>query len=876
MPTPPLHERLYRAILRLFPREFRGDFGDEMAADFSDQREEAARRGAATAIPRLWARTVIDALHRAPREHLDILRRDATYALRLFRRRPGTTISALLTLAIGIGLTTAVFSVVYSVLWRNLPLHEADRLVYLAEVGPAPQRAGVTVSPDNFVDWQRETRTMKGLTSVRPRSATIIQPAGAEEFLGAGVTRRFFEVLPARPLLGRLFNDADFEPLLAQIAAQDPKKPSRGLFPTVTVIGYDLWQRQFGGRSDVIGQRVNLGRLGPVEIVGVLDKDFQLPVFANAAALFPDVPELDNRRARYLMVLGRLERGVTVEAAQSEFDVIADRLARAYPEANKDRGVRITSMREHLTASASIQLWFLFATAICVLLIACANVSNLLLAYTSGRQRELQTRVALGASRAHLVRQALTEGLVLAVAGASAGMLLAWWAVPSLVAVAPRNIPRLSEVRVGWEAGVFAGSLAVCVGITCGLAAAVMAGRSGIASLRTAGPGNSSGRRFRQGLIVVEIALALMLAVAAGLLVQTLRVVTSLPLGFDPASVLAIGFSPDLSMEGTKAKASFEAELLAAVRSVPGVVAAGVGSRPLNPGGMGTAITLPADPATSIRIAADAVGPGYLEALGARLIAGRFFNESDDPQAPRVALVNETAAKQHWQGNPIGQTFVMNKRTVQVVGVLGDVRRSGLEVDPEPTLYLASVQTSNLWTNNMLVRTAGDPRELLPRIQTVMRNANPRLPLRGIETLQERLDITTAPRRFTLWLVSLFSVIAVVLAVIGIYGVVMESVAQRVPEIGIRIALGASAATVMQMILRQGGWMIGLGVALGSCVALAINGVMSAFVFRVPTTDPLSFVVACLALVSTGLAACAIPARRASRIDPVMALRQDV
>jgi predicted permease len=290
---------------------------------------------------------------------------------------------------------------------------------------------------------------------------------------------------------------------------------------------------------------------------------------------------------------------------------------------------------------------------------------------------------------------------------------------------------------------------------------------------------------------------------------------------------------------------------------------------------MGTSIRLPSNPSTSIPINASTVGPGYLEALGARLATGRFFADSDSSTGPPVAVVNQTAERQHWSGDAVGQRILLDKQTVIIVGVLADVRQSGLEVEPAPTLYLPSAQTNSFWTNNLLVRTTGDPRELLPAVRTVVRQAYPALPLSRIETLQEHLDRVTAPRRFTLWLVGLFSTIALCLSVIGIYGVIAESVAQRIPEIGVRMALGASSGSVMRMVLRQGAWLIALGLALGTGAALAMNGVMTAFVFRVPTTDALSFAAACATLAAAGLFACALPARRAARIDPVIALRQE-
>jgi putative ABC transport system permease protein len=868
MAGPPLHDRLYRALLKLFPREFRGDFGDQMAEDFRDQRADAAASGRAAGV-RLWARTSVDILRRAPGEHLDILRRDAGYALRLFRRRPGMMLSALLTLAIGIGLTAAVFSVAYGVLWQKLPLPDSERLVHLSEISPAPRLAETRVSVDNFIDWQRETRTLDALAALIPfTSATFVHDDGAEQIPSPRVSREFFKLVSARPLLGRLFDDADFGS-----AGPDVAEPTG----RVAVISHDLWQRRFGGRSDIIGHTADFSEDGLVEIVGVLEPGFQFPLARDAAAWLPLVEESPGRRARYITVLGRLAPHATADAAQAEFQVIADSLASAHPASNGGWGVGVTPLREHLTAGVGTQLWFLFGTAICVLLIACASVSNLLLSHIVGRRRELATRAALGASRAHLVRQALTEGLVLSLAGGLAGFMLAWWSVPALIAFAPREIPRLNEITVGWPVLAFALGASLCVGLTCGLAAAWNAGRAApgltLRSHRAAGASHRG--RHRQALVVGQVAVALMLAVAAGLLVQTLRAVTDLPLGYDPSNVISIGFSPGIrAARDTAASIALEARLIERIRSLDGVVAAGVGSRPLG-AAFGSSIALASAPSESIRISVDAVSPGYLEALGARLAAGRFFDDRDGPGAEAVALVNEAAAMEHWPNGALGQRVLHNNQSLLLVGVLGDVRRTRLEVEPEATLYLPSAQSAMFRTNNMLVRTSGDPRALLPAIRAVAREVDPRLPLTRIETLSERLDSVLAPRRFNLWLVSLFSSIALVLAVVGIYGVLMESVAQRVPEIGVRMALGASAAGVMRMFLRQGGWMIGIGVALGTAAAFGLSGVMASFVFGVPATDPVSFAAACLAVTMAGLLACAIPARRAARVDPVIALRQE-
>jgi putative ABC transport system permease protein len=867
----PLPDRFYRALLRLFPREFRGDFGDQMRDDFRDQHEDAERRGR-RAAGRLWRRTLIDALRRAPREHIDILRRDAGYALRLFARRPGMTVSALLTLMIGIGLNAAVFSVLHGVLLNELPLPDADRLVYLSEVGPPPDFELDRVSPANAHDWEEAARTLEGLAQVSWVNATILD--GVPELIsGAAVSEAFFRVLPAPVSLGRLLDAADYP---AGTAAQAKSRPP--FEPRVAVISHALWQNRFGADPQIIGRQVRFQRYGSVEIVGVLARGFELPLADGAECWFPDVRDTTQRRARYVMVVGKLAPRRTVDDAQAEFDVIAQQLAVAYPDANAGRGIDVRTLREHVTADVREQLWLFGASALCVLLIVCANVSNLLIAFMSGRRRELATRLALGAARGQLVRQTLTEGLVLALAGGIAACLLAWVTVPWLVRAAPDTIPRLDEVRVGPIVVLFAMAASLTVGLVSSLAAVAAARRRAFdASLRTTNASaRGQGRGFRQALIVTEIAVALILTVGAALLVQTVRAVNALPLGFDPSNVISVGLLPDLArVQRGVGKAQYEADLVEAIRSVPGVLKAGIGSRPLGLGSAGTAFALPEAPTRSIRIDVGAVGPGYLEALGAHLAAGRFFDDRDAGTAAAVAIVNETAQRQHFAGAAIGRTILVDKTSTRIVGVLEDVRMAGLETDPRPMLFLPSAQTRTFWTNNILIRTSGDPRAVLPAIRTVVQRVDPELPLTRIQTLEETLAKALAPRRFTLTLVALFSIIALALAIVGVYGVVTEAVAQRVPEIGVRMALGATPHGILRMVLAQGSVLMSGGMILGGVAALALNGVMSSFVFRVSTTDPASYLAAAAGLATAMLGACAIPARRAARIDPVVALRQD-
>jgi putative ABC transport system permease protein len=877
MAPPSWHDRLFARLLRMFPAEFRGDFGQAMAEDFQDQRMDAARQGGRRSVLRVWLLTVGGFLRGAPREHLEIFRRDAGYALRLLRRRPALAATALLTLIIGIGLNSAIFSVVRSVLLRPLPSPDSQRVVRLYEVTPSPEVETANVSSANFLDWQRRARTVDAMASIGTWDFTVAARSDPERIACARVTSAFFTIFPTQPIAGRLFVAADFASVAypTQVSAswrmQDPE-------PGVAILSRAFWERQFHGDRTVIGTSLSLERR-IVEIVGVVDPAFAPPGWSDADCWLPNAADPDQRRARSSGgTYARLATGVSLESAQAEFSVISAQLAAAYPKANSGYSARVTPLLEAETAHVETQLWFLFAAVGCVLLIACANVVNLLLTHAAGRRQELATRTALGATRAHLVRQAVTEGLVLGVAGGSAGLLIAWLTLPTLVALAPAAIPRLDEVRIDSGVFLFTAAVSILVGVACGLASSLsIDGTSLTGSFRALGTGRSGrAARFRQGLTVAEIALALMLVVAAGLLVRTMRSLGALELGFNPEKVIAVGLSPDAQKYKGPAKALFEAELIARVRAISGVVAAGIGSRPLNSGGFGSAIALSRAPQENIEIAVDAVGPGYLEALGAKLEAGRFISEADTPAAPAVALVNRTAAQRFWPAqDAVGQRILLEQEPVLVIGIVADVRRGRLEEEPDATLYLPSGQTRTFWTNNMLVRTSADPRDILPEIRAVMRQLDPQQALMRIETLEERLSESTAPRRFNLRLVGLFSVVALALAMLGIFGVVAESVAQRVPEIGVRLALGARGSDIVRMILGQGIWMVVVGILLGAAGAAALNGVMSGLVFGVRTIDPASYTAAAVCLIASTLFACVIPARRAARIDPVRALRQD-
>jgi putative ABC transport system permease protein len=882
--------RWFRALLRLFPTEFRGDFGRQMAEDFRDQRDDAAGRRGRRGPVRLWLRTIADIIWRAPLEHADVLRRDAAYALRMLHKRPAATATVVASIAIGVGLTTTLFTVVNSVLWQSLPFPSADRLVRVIEVDSSSQRTAFLTSGD-FADLREATRSFSGLAAGVLTPQTIVEPGEPEELVGMMVSEGYFETLGVRPVLGRTFNLADYAgtdldfSVSAVANRLEQRDRGRPLARSVIVISHQLWQRRFLGRTDVIGQHVRLASAYVVEIVGVIGPE--TGAITQGDGYTPEwwmprgARRGSGRGGNALDAVARLAPEQTLETAGAELAIAGANIAAAFPGPKPQRTFRAIPLLETVVKDIRSQLLFLLGAALCVLLVTCVNVVHLFLANASGRRVELATRVALGATRGTLIRQTLTESAVLAAIGGAGGLLLAALALPLLLTIAPAGVPRLNDIHIDWSTYAFAAGAAIFVAVSCGAAASMSLTMT--APWRTLGSARSGstlqGRRTRRALVVGEIGVAFVLVVASMLMVRTMHALLTQDLGFNPQGVIAAALPrparPPLDPAAHALAHQAEVQVIEAVTQLPGVLAAGIGGSPMGlKSGLG-GITLPGDSRELPTVGLAPVSVGYFEALGVRLKEGRLFTQDDSARAPLVAIVCESTAQKFWPSrSAIGETMVLPANgPTQVVGVIADMAET-----PEMKvggIFVPHVQSSYVTLPRMLIRTDRDPQALVPAIKAIVQRVNPEHPFPDVVPLQAEIDRATAPRRFVLRLIGLFSILGLALAIIGIYGVLAESVAERVPEIGVRIALGAQPGNVVALIVRQGIWMIAIGIGLGLAGAVAVSRQMTAMVFGVGTLDPLSYLAASVMLALAGLAACTIPARRAASLDPVVALRSE-
>jgi putative ABC transport system permease protein len=797
---------------------------------------------------------------------------DLRYALRQLIKAPSFTAVAILTLALGIGACSAIFSVVNVVLLRPLDYPEPGRIVAIRET-QLPQFPEFSVSPPNYLDWEKQTKSYEYLAAYGGANVNLTGEGEPQRLVGVKATAHYFDAYGVKPVLGRM--------LLPEEDAQGKNH--------VVVLSYPFWQRVFGGGRDVVGRAIQLNG-EPYTVIGVAPVGFGLTSQVDVwmpMAFKPDETANDARGGHYINVVGRLKPGVTVAQARAELEVIASQLAKQYPDSNKGWGIFMMPLQDYSVRDVKPVLYTLLGAVGCVLLIACANLANLLLARATARHREISIRAALGASRARLVRQLLTESVVLSLCGGAAGLLLARWGLDALLALAPTSLPRITEIHLDSGVLLFSLALSIVTGLVFGIAPAWLAARADVnEALKQGTRGSTEGGargRLRSALVVIEVTFALMLLGGAGLLARSFMQLAHVDPGFIPENATLLRLSlPQTKYALPEQQAAFADALLERVKALPDVQSAGLThSMPLVSDYVlgfnieGRPAIAPSDlPNTNYY----AVTPDYFRAMGIRLIRGRVFTRQDDPKAPRVAIINETMARQHFPNeDPIGKRInITNGPDTwrEIVGIVGDIKQYGVDKATSAQSYepFAQVPFSSL---NVVIRTSGPPAALLGAIRPTVYAVDKDQPIGAIRPLEEIVADSIARQRFAMTLLTVFSLVALVIAAVGIYGVMAYNVVQRTGEFGIRMALGAQQRDVLRLVLAQGGKLVGLGLIIGLAATLAASRAMGSMLFNTSAQDPLTLGTITLLLGAVALVACLLPASRATKVNPIDALRAE-
>jgi len=797
---------------------------------------------------------------------------DIRYAFRQLIKSPGFTAVTILTLALGIGACTAIFSVVNAVLLRPLDYPDPARLVVIRET-QLPDFPEFSVSPPNYLDWEKQTKSFETLAAYSGGRINLTGEGEPQQLIGVKATAHYFDVYGIKPALGRTF-----------LPEEDAPGKNH-----VVVLSYPFWQRVFGGAADVAGRPIQLNG-EPYTVIGVAPRGFGLASKVDAwtpMAFEAKETANDNRGAHYLNVVGRLRPGVTVAQAEAELKVLAAQLAAQYPDSNKGWGIFMMPMQDYSVRDVRAVLYTLLGAVGCVLLIACANIANLLLARATARHREISIRAALGASRARLVRQLLTESVLLALCGGVAGMLFARWGLDALLALAPTSLPRVSEIHLDRGVLLFSLALSVITGLVFGIAPAWLAARADVGeALKQGSRGSTEGGargRLRSALVVIEVTFALMLLGGAGLLARSFLQLAHVDPGFAPENATLLRLSlPEKKYALPEQQTAFADALLERIRTLPGVRTVGlthsmplVGDYVLGFNIEGRPAIAPSDlPNTNYY----AVTPDYFRAMGIRLVRGRVFTAQDDAKAPRVAIINETLARQHFPNeDPIGKRInITNGPDTwrEIVGIVGDIKQYGVDKATTNQSYepFAQVPFSSL---NVVIRTDGPPAALLAAVRPTVYAVDKDQPIGTIRPLEEIMADSIARQRFAMTLLTVFSLVALVIAAVGIYGVMAYSVVQRTGEFGIRMALGAQPRDVLRLVLAQGGKLVGLGLLLGLAATLAASRAMGSMLFHTSAQDPLTLASITLLLGAVALVACLLPANRATKVNPIEALRTE-
>jgi predicted permease len=811
---------------------------------------------------------------------MESLSQDLRFGARMLVKNPGFTLIAVLTLGLSIGATTAIFSVVNAVLLRPLPYENPGRLVMIWETNAKERDYAAMASFDDFTDFRRADQHFERIGAATARWQLNLTEAGEARQVGCMfVSANVFPMLGVKPQAGRFFTD-------------DEDKPGG---PDVVVLSLSMWRQQFGGRQDLIGQTIRLGG-NPVTVIGVAPAGFQLlepaelwrPLSRN-----PVVTANAGRGVRLFNIVGRLKPGATTEQGQAEIAGIARGLERQFPNTNSGVGVRLVSLHEQVTGKVNTLLWLLLGAVVLVLLIACVNVANLKLAQSSARQKEIAIRLAVGAGRGRLIRQLLIESSALAAVSGTLGTLMAVWGIDLLLALSPGDIPRQSNIHVDGMVLLFSLAISMATGLVVGLAPALQSSNVAVAeSLKECAKSSTASRRsqrLRAALVVSEMALSLILLAGAGLLVKSFARLLEVKPGFLTENILIFNFNlPEARYSQPQQRAEFYRQIEERFKTLPDVSSVGVVTRlpifsPAN-NNITTAIYVEGKPVPEGRqMESDfrRASNDYFQTMGIPLTAGRgFSNQDGESNQPPTAIINEAMATRFWPGeNPLGKRFRSGPNSDQnpwitVVGVVGNVRHLGLEIEPRPEVYrhyLTSPPRSPIF----VARTKTDPRGLFTPVRNLVKQIDGEIAMADLTTMQEQVALSLATRRFALTMFGLFGVVALILAAVGLYAVMSYSVAHRAHELGIRAALGAQAADLLRLVVRQGMTLALLGIAVGLASALALTRLMENLLFSVRAADPVTLTLAAAMLAFVALLACWFPARRATKVDPLTSLRHE-
>lgn len=806
---------------------------------------------------------------------------DLRYALRQLSKSPQFTALALLIVALGIGANTAVFSVVNAVLLRPLPFAQSERLVQVWHVPPAASFHGMSrfaVSPANYLDWLRQSRGFEQMAIYTRTSLNLTNQRQPEALMAAKVSSAFFSVLRAQPLLGRAF-----------IPEEDQSGRDR-----VVLISQGFWQSHCGSNPDIVGQKIILDEQG-YTVVGVMPAKFFFPSPDTQwqPQLWTPLGWTDQDRAirgnHNYLVIGRLKPETSLTQAQAEISTISRGLEQQYPADDKGWGAVVVPLREQLVEDFRPALLLLLGAVACVLLIACANLANLLLAKTLARGKEIAIRTALGASRIRVLRQVLSETIVLALLGGMVGLLFAHIGIVSIVSFMSAKLPRAGEIGLDGRVLSFTFGMSILTGVLAGLAPAWRLTNSDVNEQLKQGAGRTgsdqSGNRTRSALVVAEIALSLTLLMSAGLMVRSLWRLRNVDPGFDPHNLLTLTLHLPMKYAEPTQRLGFVDEVLRRVRVLPGVDSAGaIDALPLTGNGSTQPIAIEGRPSLRMseqpEVAVRTITPGYIHSTRVALLEGRDFTEADVAGKPSAILISESLAERFWPNeNPIGKRLSLSfssEGSREVVGVVGDVKQDGLKVvDRIATLYVPVAQTPNYRSLSLVVRTESNRLNLAAAVTDAVHQVDSEEPVVDVMTMEDILAGSVAQQRFNMLLLAAFAGLALFLAAVGIYGVLSYAVKRRRQEIGIRMALGAARGDVLRMILGQGLRLAGMGVCAGLVASLGLTRFITSQLFEVKASDPLTLTSVCLLLVAVALAACYLPARRATKVEPTVALRYE-